>query len=139
MVCIVARPSGPKTRCSGEWTEAKFLSFIKNNLRQATQKWKPIQDCKKNAWIRRGWYRCAECKGEVPASVVIDRKRENNGYVDHIDPIVPTTGWVSWDHCIDRMFCELDNLQYLCRKCHKSKCAEETAERAAYRKLKKGK
>jgi hypothetical protein len=127
----VARPSGPKIRCSGEWTEAKFQSFIKNNLRQATRKWKPIQDAKKAAWLHRGWYLCAECKEEVPTTTVNKekRKRENNVIVDHIDPIVPTTGWVSWDHCIDRMFCELDNLQVLCRACHKVKCAEESAER----------
>ena len=123
------RPSGPKVRCSGEWTEAKFQSFIKNQLRQATQKWAPIQQARKAAWIRRGWYLCAECEEEIPTTIVVDRKRKKNVIVDHIDPIVPTTGWVSWDHCIDRMFCELDNLQVLCLGCHKIKCAEEAAER----------
>jgi hypothetical protein len=102
----VARPSGPKTRCGGRWTEAKWKSFIKNQLRGATRKWAPISDCLKNARVKRGFYLCEGCKEEVPASIKTGGKRTNNVYVDHIEPIVPVTGWVSWDSCIERMFCE---------------------------------
>ncbi len=120
------RPSGIKTRCSGEWTQARYNTFVKGLLRQGTMKWKPIQDCKKEARIRRGWYRCACCGEEIPSTVVVNRKRVKNAIVDHINPIVPPeTGFTTWDECIERMFCEEDNLQLICLACHNVKCLEE--------------
>lgn len=117
----------PKTRCSGLWTEARYRQFIKSNLRQATRKWAPIQQCKKKAWLRRGWYRCEECTAEAPTTVVNDKgKRVAGVYVDHILPIIdPSVGFVSWDETIARMFCELDNLQLICKDCHDIKTQEE--------------
>lgn len=129
----MARPSGPLDRCGGRWTTAKFNSFIKNQLRQSSRKWAPINDCKKAANIRRGWYLCAGCGEEVPTTTLSNRKRVKNIFVDHIDPIVPVTGWVSWDHCINQMFCEEENLQVLCSSCHTTKTAEEAALRKTYR------
>jgi hypothetical protein len=120
------RPAGAKTRCGGVWTEARYRSFIKGNLRRASMKWAPISQCLKDARIRRGWYMCAECKEEIPASIIINRKRAKNAIVDHIDPIVdPATGFTTWDDCIERMFCEGDNLQCVCYACHQIKCQEE--------------
>lgn len=127
---------GEKTRNSGLWTEAKFKSFIKNQLRSATRKWGPIQECKKLARERRGLYRCASCEELVKPTYKAGRVSKANIFVDHIEPIVPVTGWVSWDSCIERMFCELDNLQLVCKDCHDIKSAEETAERKLHRKKK---
>ena len=127
----MARPSGEKTRMNGEWTEAKFKSFIRNQLRAATIKWKPIQDSKKAANIRRGVYLCSCCDEEITATVVDvnKRKRVNNVIVDHKEPIIdPSVGWVSWDSLIDRMFCNSDNLAVVCRECHDKKTNEERAE-----------
>ncbi len=125
---MAGRTGGPKTRCSGKWTEAKFKSFIKNNLRRATMKWAPINEALGLARTRRGFYKCAGCGEEVPASVKEGRTRKKNVHVDHIEPIVdPAVGWTTWDDCIDRMFCELDNLQVLCTTCHNEKCNEEKA------------
>ncbi len=137
----MARPSGEKTRCSGQWTEARFSSFIKSGLRQNTRKWEPIQRCLKEARVSRGLYMCNGCKEEVPKSVIDEekRKRVNNIHVDHIEPVVPVTGWVSWDSCINNMFCEIDNLQVLCGACHKIVTAEENVQRKYYRDLEKQK
>ena len=89
-------------------------------------KWAPIQECLANARIRRGIYLCNICKEEVPATVKQGRKRVKNVVVDHVVPVVdPEVGWVSWDDTIERMFSELDNLQTICRDCHKIKCKEE--------------
>ena len=129
----MARPSGEKTRCNGRWTEAKWKSFIKNQLRSATRKWAPISDCLKNARVQRGLYECAECEQHVPTTVKEGARRTKNVFVDHIEPIVPVTGWISWDSCIERMFCEAKNLQLLCKSCHDSKSKEEAAERAVHR------
>lgn len=134
----MARPSGDKTRCGGRWTEAKWKSFIKNQLRGATRKWAPISDCLSSARVKRGLYECADCKEHVPNTVKEGGKRVKNIFVDHIEPIVPVTGWVSWDSCIERMFCELDNLQLLCKACHDRKSKEETGQRKAHRDSLKG-
>jgi 5-methylcytosine-specific restriction endonuclease McrA len=123
---MAGRRGGEKTRCSGAWTEAKFRSFVKGNLRRATMKWAPIQQCLAAAREERGKYRCAGCGELVPATVKVGRLRKKNVHVDHIQPIVdPNVGWVSWDSTIDRMFCELDNLQVLCTSCHDIKTQEE--------------
>lgn len=123
---MAGRPAGPKTRCSGKWTEARYRSFIKGALRQATMKWAPIQECLANARTRRGFYRCNLCKEEVPATEKVGRKRIKNIVVDHIEPIIdPAVGWVSWDDTVERMFSELDNLQAICKACHDVKSQEE--------------
>jgi 5-methylcytosine-specific restriction endonuclease McrA len=48
---------------------------------------------------------------------------------DHIDPIVPVTGFDNWDALIGRLFCELDGFQAICVECHAAKTKEENAER----------
>lgn len=65
-------------------------------------------------------YECAECHQHFPAKDVA---------VDHIDPVVATTGFVSWDDVIERMFVEKEGLQVLCKECHKVKCDEEKQQR----------
>lgn len=135
----MARPSGPKTRCSGQWTEAKFTSFIKNNLRRATIKWAPIQEVLKEARTRRGFYMCASCDQEVTASIKNDNgKRVKNAIVDHIEPIIdPAVGFTTWDDCINRMFCEKENLQVVCHECHQEKSNNEKAIAKARREKEK--
>jgi len=125
--------AGEKTRCSGLWTEARYRSFIKGNLRQATMKWAPINIVKKRANVRRGFYLCDECKEEVPATLKGPdpkkpgkHKRIKNVHVDHIIPVVdPAKGWEGWDVLIERLFCEEDNLRVLCTACHKVVTDEE--------------
>jgi 5-methylcytosine-specific restriction endonuclease McrA len=66
-------------------------------------------------------YKCAECK---QLFVVTDVQ------VDHINPVVdPKKGFTTWDNFIDRMFCEMKNLQVLCKPCHKIKTDQEKLER----------
>lgn len=129
---------GEKVKCNGMWTQARFNSFITSMLRSGTQRWAPIQKCKKDANVRRGVYLCAECKEEVPPTIKVGRKREKNIYVDHILPIVdPEVGFVNWDEYIERMFVEAEGLQLLCGKCHTEKTNEERAIAKARRATKK--
>jgi 5-methylcytosine-specific restriction endonuclease McrA len=125
---LAGRIGGPKTRNGNTWTEARFRSFIRSQLRAATMRWAPIANCLKDARSQRGFYICAGCKQEVPATTKVSGKRVKNVHVDHIEPIVdPTVGFVSYDVLIERMFCEAPNLQVLCNDCHTIKTDAEKA------------
>jgi hypothetical protein len=53
---------------------------------------------------------------------------------DHIDPVIPLTGFDSWDGVIKRLYCEADGFQALCKACHKVKTKEEADERRRIKK-----
>lgn len=62
-------------------------------------------------------YKCNCCGGEFSNS---------NVEVDHIKPVVdPAKGFKDWNTFIKRLYCEQDNLQVLCKPCHKQKSKEE--------------
>lgn len=114
-------------RNDGEWTEGRYRSFITSTLRGGMRRWPPKWKTLKSAEVGRitnkktgklaMHYICAGCNSHYPAKDV---------QVDHVSPVVdPTTGFVSWDVYIDRMFCERSNLQVLCTTCHKEKTAKE--------------
>lgn len=112
----------PKTRNSGQWTEARYNTFIRSALRKASMRWGPINSVKKKAWVERGKYFCSNCKQVVPLTL----NSKKNVYVDHVEPIVdPVKGFQGWDSFIERLFCEEDNLEVLCKSCHDIKTAEE--------------
>jgi|SRR6266404_8178715 len=112
------------THNNGNWTEARFHSFVKGALRAASNRWPPKYGVKKAAWVRRGVYMCAGYKHEPHEAVAKDV------HVDHIFPVVdPKAGFISWDELIKRMFVEVEELQVLCTECHKSKTADERADR----------
>jgi 5-methylcytosine-specific restriction endonuclease McrA len=67
---------------------------------------------------------CAECKAAFPQKEV---------QVDHKIPVVdPITGFTTFDEYIKRMFCGPENLQILCRPCHKEKTNSENKERRSH-------
>ena len=122
--------SNAGTRNDGEWTEGRYRSFITSTLRSGMRRWPPKWVCLKEAAVGKKinkktgklamHFMCAVCRKEHTSKDV---------QVDHIEPVVnPTTGFVSWDVYIDRMFCEKGNLQVLCTSCHKAKTKEEKDE-----------
>jgi 5-methylcytosine-specific restriction endonuclease McrA len=120
-----------KKRNGGEWTDSRFRSFVTSALRAASRRWPPKYKALKEAFVGRKenkktgklamHYKCAKCKKQFVAADV---------QVDHIFPVVdPKTGFVSWDDFINRIFCEIENLQVMCKPCHKVKTEEEKLER----------
>jgi len=119
-----------KSRNDGQWTEARFNSFIKSGLRSASQRWPPkyrvISDACVGSRINPAsgrvakFYLCATCKGEFPLKQV---------EVNHINPVIPTTGFKSWDDTIERLFCEKEGLEVVCKPCHKIITKQENTER----------
>ena len=109
---------------SGQWTTARFNSFIKSALRSASQRWPPRFEALNKAKtgkkinVKTGrlaeHYRCNECNSTFPAKEV---------QVDHIKSIMKDAK--SWDDVIKNMFCETDGLQILCLDCHKLKTNKE--------------
>ena len=116
-----------KNRNNDTWTESRFKAFIKSALRNASMKWGPRNLALKKARKSRGFYLCNSCKEVVPNSIKgEDKKRIKNVYVDHIHPVIdPQVGFISWDNVIERMFCESDGFQVLCKTCHDEKTKEE--------------
>lgn len=116
------------------WTESKFQSFIKSTLRKGTTRWPPkyevLNAAKRGKMVNESsgrlaeHYACSGCGALFPAKCVV---------VDHIAPVVPVTGFVSWDDVIHRMFCGVEGLQVLCKTCHSVKTKEENAQRKLYK------
>ena len=108
---------------TGRWTKARFNSFVRSALRGAFRRWGPKSDVLGDAFTRvkknkasgrqAKHYRCAICRKDYPQKQV---------QVDHTEPIGSLT---SWDEFIDKLFCEKENLQVLCRKCHTTKTKKE--------------
>jgi len=123
----VAKPkknAAPKTRNAGTMTDAAFWSFIRSALRQKSRWWKPIAQAKAKA--KRAYkgplkrqkfeYQCAECLNWFP-----DKKIN----VDHRIPAGTLRCANDLPGFVERLFCEVDNLQVLCTTCHDTKTQNE--------------
>jgi 5-methylcytosine-specific restriction endonuclease McrA len=118
----------PKTRNNGTLTESAFWSFIRSGLRQKSRWWKPITQCKLNA--KRPYkgpnkrqkfeYQCNSCKKWFA---------EKNINVDHIEPAGSLNCADDLAGFVERLFCEVDNLQVLCSGCHNIKTQKERNEK----------
>lgn len=65
-------------------------------------------------------YKCKLCKTPHPATGI---------EVDHITPVVGAEGFTTWDSYIERMFCDKEGFQVLCKPCHQIKTQQEKGER----------
>ena len=116
--------AAPKTRNSGTLTESAFWSFIRSTLRQKSRWWKPVSECKQA--VRRVYkgpnkrqkyeYQCNHCKKWYA---------EKNINVDHIIPAGTLTCANDLPGFVERLFCEVDNLQILCTHCHDIKTKQD--------------
>jgi 5-methylcytosine-specific restriction endonuclease McrA len=74
----------------------------------------------RNAKVAYGRYRCNACDQIFPPTTV---------QVDHISPVIPVSGWTTWDDYINRLFCPPEQLQVLCKPCHSVKSGLENQGR----------
>src|ERR1035437_3923217 len=104
--------------------------FLFAGLRRLSYRYPSRSKCLQYYRIRRGWYKCAICKGDF---------RKCDVAIDHIDPVVnPRTGFRTWDEYIERLFCSEHGLQVLCNtgndSCHKIKTKAENLIRKEVKK-----
>lgn len=69
------------------------------------------------------WGACLACKQPTPLYLM---------QVDHVSPVIPvdkSLDTMSWDELIDRIWCDLSNLEPLCPDCHYAKSSLESKER----------
>lgn len=121
------QPRFPKTRCGGKWTEARYRSFIRSALRKLSMRWPPMRAAKLKA--RRPYVgpnnrqkfesQCVQCKGWF---------KESETQADHIVPcgsmIDPAALW----EFVERVLCEEDGFQVLCKTCHHRKTHAKTED-----------
>ena len=116
-----------RNRNGGKWTEARYFGFIRSALRAAFRKWGPKHDAKQAAKVGYNTYVCAHCDGWYGASQV------------EVDHIVPAGSLKTFDDLAgftERLFCEADGFQVLCKDCHQVKTNAEKDERKAKRNAK---
>ena len=109
-----------RPRNGGQWTEARYFGFIRSALRSAFQKWGPKHEAKKDAKGAYNTYVCAACDGWFGSSQV---------EVDHIVPAGALKSYEDLPGFVERMFCEKQGFQVLCKDCHQLKTNNEREER----------
>jgi hypothetical protein len=127
----IAKPrkiTAPKPRNAGTMTESAFWGFIRSSLRQKSRWWKPIAEAKAKAKRKykgpnkrqKFEYQCNVCKEWHP-------DKEIN--VDHIIPAGTLRCANDLPGFVERLFCEIDNLQVLCNVCHNKKTQDEKSKK----------
>lgn len=105
---------------NGTMTNAGFWGMIRSTLRQKSRWWKPIAEAKKRARRkytgknkRQKWeYKCSHCE---------EWFMEKEIQVDHIVEAGSLTCGDDLKEFVEKLFCEVDGLQVLCKPCHKIK------------------
>ena len=116
----VKNPKVPRTRNNFTLTESAFWGFIRSTLRNASRWWKPIAQCKADSKrvykgtkkLQKWEYQCNHCK---------DWFMEKEIQVDHIIECGTLTCSEDVPEFIERLFCEKEGFQTLCKPCHQVK------------------
>lgn len=76
-------------------------------------------------------YICASCKKSFV---------KKDTQLDHKEPVIEigkSSSDYTWYELVSRVFCDIDNLEVLCKNCHNKKSAKEAEERAKIRRERK--
>lgn len=117
-----------KTRGNNTLTEAGYWGKIRSVLRRGFRFYPPIKLCKENSRRkytgknkRLKWeYECAKCGKWF---------KEKEIQVDHIVPLGSLKCGDDLAGFIERLTCEVDGLQILCKSCHQTKTNKERKQR----------
>lgn len=87
---------------------------IRNEVKRGAKLYKVVGKFKNGKPKKRVFYTCSYCAGHFKSDQV---------QVDHIDAIGRFNG--CWNEYIARMFCDVANLQVLCKGCHNKKSTKD--------------
>lgn len=122
----MARP--PKTRAGGEWTEARFWTFIRSNLRLMSNKWPPAAAFERNnrrpytgpRKVQKWEYQCHDCAKWFARKEVQKH---------HIDPTGTLKSWEDVVPFLQRLLAAEDEYTWMCLECHKAETKRQKDER----------
>jgi len=102
-------------------------TFVTAALRRASLRWPPRNEALKRARVDRGLYKCAMCEKSFKKTEI---------HIDHKLPIInPAVGFVGWDDFIDKLFCDVDSFQILCKLDHEVKTMLEDEMRKHWKEV----
>lgn len=121
----------------------RTANHIRKTLRRASLASPERLACKNEGKVDKALFSCESCKyyyyeGKSQNNLKLLKKkyprkvRQGKIQIDHIDPVVPLnkkTADLSWNEFIERLFCDRNNLQRLCEKCHTKKSTQENKSR----------
>jgi len=105
--------------------EQSLKTWLIPRLRRLSYQWPPRNEAKKLARVSRGVYKCNKCTELFGPSEVI---------LDHINPVVPLTGFEDLGHFVESLFCKVEGFQVMCNKCHDKKTEKEDKTREKLKK-----
>ena len=104
-------------------------TFVTASLRRASLRWPPRNMALKKARVDRGLYRCSMCGESF---------KKDDIHIDHIEPVIsPQHGFQGWDDFIEKLFCEEEQFQILCKYDHDVKTLIEDEMRKSLKKVDK--
>ena len=112
-----------RTRCGGTWTEARYFGFIRSALRAAFIKY-PVKSHVK-ASVKEMTDDGARWRGASCDGLFLSKDTQ----VDHIVPCGSLRTYDDLPGFVERMFCEAEGFQVLCKACHQDKTNAERAAR----------
>ena len=116
------------------------INKIKKHLRRISIQRKEYSKAKNRSKVDKATFACESCgqklyDGSSQKSFeslketypdIIWEKPEMN----HINPVIePQKGFSTWDEYLDRLFCGPEDLELLCKSCHKNTSREEMGTR----------
>jgi 5-methylcytosine-specific restriction endonuclease McrA len=115
------KPTSPKERNLVKGAMRRV--FSRSELRQQVLKRNLIEHSDPKRPRVKKWAWCEVCGEVLPAYTMA---------VDHRIPLVPidkTLEDMSWDEVVERLWCDVSNLQLICTPCHKLKSSQERKQR----------
>lgn len=113
-----------------KWTQARFWSFVRSNIRLMQRKWPPANEVwEEHRRVKpegatgrhRFEYQCAECSGWFPKKV----GKKSMIQLDHKIPCGSCRSFKEAGEFIDKMLVGVEGFQLLCTECHQSKTNEQ--------------
>lgn len=111
----------------------KLKNWVINLLRRGTFRWGPRGVAEKRFKVPNGLYKNGKPKFGYKCNDCKKIFMKKDTVTDHTDPVIPMEGFSSFDTYIERMFCDEDNFQCLCIKCHDQKTTLEKDFRKRWR------